>query len=157
MLGFRALVRIRLERLEIQFDNITQADVEPMERAFVRLLGALAAAQSDFDLSSYAVDIGLHGRLSGVEPKDYLGTFVAKSPSLPGPYIASGVIFYFGEDGAAAVRTVTADLSGLVPGNLYVRIYCLYKDTVPPQGLRAAAQEQIRAALSSLGLTRELD
>ena len=155
MFGFRALVRIRLEQVEIQFNNITQSDVEQMERAFVRLLEALAASNAEFALSSYAVDIGLHGELSGVESKDYLATFVARSPRLPGPYIGSGVVFYFGEDGAATLRTVTADLSGLLPGKLYVRVYCVYKETLDPKGLRAAVEEQMTAAFSSIGLRRE--
>jgi len=152
MLNFRALVRIRLEQIEVQSNNITQSDVEPLERAFVRLTEALAGSTSDFALSSYAVDVGLHGQPTGVDPKDYLATFVRTRPRLPGPYTGSGVVFYFGEDAATMVRTLTADLSGLLPDKLYVRVFSLYKETVHPHMLRSAVEGHVRAALQSIGL-----
>ena len=152
LLGFRALVRIRLENLEIQFNGVIQGDVDVLERIFVRVSEALDTSTQDFGVSSYAVDIGLHGPLTGIEPKDYVATFVTRVPPLLGPFIGSGAVFYFGEEGDTTLRTITADLSGYLPGKLYIRVYAIYKDTVRPQTLKTAVEEHMAAALRSLGL-----
>ena len=67
-------------------------------------------------------------------------------------FIGSGAVFYFGEEGDTTLRTITADLSGYLPGKLYIRVYAIYKDTVRPQTLKTAVEEHMAAALRSLGL-----
>lgn len=152
LMNFRAQVRIRLEQLEIHFTNIVQADADKSERLFLQLARALAAVNEEFAFSGYAVDIGLHGQPIGIEPKEYLARFVGRRPQLPGPYIASGAVFYFGEEGHATLRTLTADLSGLLTDKLYVRIYSVFKDTVRPERLRSTVEEHTSAALRSIDL-----
>lgn len=154
MLNFRVQVRIRLEQVEIHSNNITQPDAELFERAFIRLFQALAGASREFAISGYAVDLGLHGQPTGVEPREYLASFVRRRPDLPGTYIGSGVVFYYGEDENSTIRTVTADLSGALTGKVYVRIYSLLKDTVQPQTLRGVVEGNMTAALRGIGLTR---
>jgi len=152
MMGFRAQVRIRLEQVEIDFNGITQTDVDPLERAFVQLSQALSDANSDFALSSYTVEIGLHGQPTGIEAKEFLASFFRKVPQLPGPYIGSGAVFYFGEEATALIRNVSVDLSGQLIGGLYVRIFSVFKESVRPETLRAVVEEQFSAALLSVGL-----
>lgn len=154
MLDFRTLVRVRLERLEIQFNNILQPDVERLERAFVRLIEALQASNPDFAVSGYLVDIGLHGDLPGVDARGYLARFVTMHPTLPGPYVGSGAVFYHGEDGPATFRSLTADLSRQVTGGLYVGYHAFYNGTVRPEILRTTVEADITTALRGLGLTR---
>lgn len=152
MFNFRASVRIRLERLELQFNNILQSDLDELERVFVRLTEALAASFEGFEVASYAVDLGLHGQPLGVEPKTYLARFISNVPEGVGPHFGSGVVFYFGEEGQAPLRTITADLSGPLPGKVYVRLYSVLTGTTA-HALRGAIEEHMTIGLRSLGLT----
>lgn len=154
LLGFRALVRIRLEQMEVEFNAITQQDVDPFEKAFVELLAALAQASPEVGVSSYTIDIGLHGDVGGIEPKEYLSRFLRAIPSGAGPFIGCGVVFYFGAAGPATLRSVSADLSGALPGKLFVRAFSVYDATVQPSGLRRLVEEDGQAALSILNLAR---
>jgi hypothetical protein len=154
MLDFRVLVRIRLERLDIQFNGMVQGDLERFEQAFLRLLGALSTARSDFAVAGYGIDLGLHGETVGVESGEYLSRFVRNIPRV-GPHLTSGVIFYYGEGGASTLRTLTLEMSGSFPGRLFFKHYALFNDSVRPDTLRRVFEEQVMTALRLVGLSSE--
>ena len=155
ILTFRAQVRIRLENVEIQFNNITRQDADAFERAFLALMVALTDAMREIEFTTYSVDFGLHGDLRGISSRDFLGRFVTKVPDRLGAFIGAGVVFYFGEEAESPVRTVTADLSGAFPGKLYVRLYSLYRGTISPETLRSVVERDAATGLESLGLTSQ--
>jgi hypothetical protein len=154
LLGFRALVRIRLEQVEVDFNSITEADLDLFEKAFLELLAALYQASPEAGASSYTFDLGLHGDLAGVEHKEYLSRFARSIPQLPGPFIGCGFVFYFGAEGPATLRSASADLSGAMPGKLFVRVFSVYNATVELSGLRSLIEGDRGAALSALNLAR---
>jgi hypothetical protein len=131
MLNFKARVNIRLEQVEVQANNIIQQDVDRLDRAIQRLYGALATAYPNVSFASYTVELGLHGRLDGIEVQDYLSGFLRQAPRLAGPFLGCGLVLYFGPEGPAALRSVTADLSGQLAGGLYIRMYDVYGGSLP--------------------------
>jgi hypothetical protein len=155
LLGFRALVRVRLERVEIQVNNLTRQDLDQLEGAVIKLIRALSKADPKSVIASYTIDLGLHGSLVGTDPKGHLGRFLRAAPNSSTPLIGCGVVFYLGADDIATVRSVTADLSGVLPGNLYVRLFSVYSNSVQPSGLRQVIDKDARDALALLGLAAE--
>lgn len=157
LFDIRALVRIRLERLDIEFRSILQADVDLLERAVVGVLEALRSSMSsssNFEIANYWVDVQLHGEPSGIPVRGYLSRFVSDAPSGLGPLLGSGCVFYFGEQSAAPVKTVTVDLSAAFPGKLYVRLATFFQGSTRPEALRAAVEEHMATGLAAIGLRR---
>jgi hypothetical protein len=152
MLGFRALVRIRLEQLEVDFNDITKRDLDAFEQAFVRLCEALAAANPGLEFSNQTVDLGLHADTIGVQPPAYLSSFITRVPQLPNA-VGSTVSFYFApRDGKVIFRTLGVDLSAAMTGKLFVRIFSNYDGSVQPTNLRAVVESDVISGIAALGL-----
>lgn len=117
----RVLVRVRIDRFEIDFRNIVQSDIAPVEHVLTGLVGALSASAEGVRVASYHVDLHLHGDVVGLDRNEYLGRYVKNVPDL-GPSLGSGCVFYFGDQPGAPLRTVSVDVSGVVPGKVYVRL-----------------------------------
>jgi hypothetical protein len=155
MLQFKVRVNVRLEQVDIQANNIAQQELDALDRAIQRVLGALAGAYPDVSFASYTVDLGFHGRLNRINTADYLSRFLRTTPQLAGRFLGCGVVLYFGPDGPATLRTATADLSGVIAGGLYVRMFAVYEGSLPATDLRRVVETDNSLVMSTLGLTRE--
>ena len=151
LFDLRVLVRVRLDRFEIDFRNTVQSDIVPVDHVLVGLVDALTASTSGFRVASYLVDLHLHGDVVGVDRNEYLGRFVKNAPDL-GPSLGSGCVFYFGDQPGAPLRTVTVDQSGVVPGKVSVRLYTLLDGSIAPGELRAVVEKEATASLAAIGL-----
>lgn len=152
MLNFKALVKIRLERMEFSFNNITDLDIDRSVRAFQALMAALAASDENLKINGYRVEWGLHGFVEGATPRELIGRFVTSQPSGIGPSFGAGAIFYFGKD--SVDQTITLDLSGAVTDALYLRLIGDYQGA-PPAALRETFTERLGRSLASVGLRSE--
>ena len=148
---YRGRVRIRLERFEIDYRDIMQTNMAPVEPVLVGLIKALGASTSDFRVANYIVDLHLHGDVDGVDHIEYLSRFVKNAPNL-GPSLGSGCVFYFGGQPGAPLRSVSVDMSGVVPGKVYVRLYASLDGSIAPGDLRTAVETEANASLAALGL-----
>ena len=151
LFDFRVQVRVRLDRFEIDFRNIVQSDIAPVEHLLLGLVDALTTSTSDFRVAGYHVDLHLHGDVVGVDRNEYLGRFVKNAPDL-GPSLGSGCVFYFGDQPGAPLRTVTVDLSGVVPGKVYVRLFTFLDGSIAPGELRTVFEKEAKASLAAMGL-----
>lgn len=151
LFDFRVLVRVRLDRFEIDFRNIVQSNIASVEHVLVGLVDALTASTSAFRVASYLVDLHMHGDVVGVDRNEYLGRFVKNVPDL-GPSLGSGCVFYFGDQPGAPLRTVTVDLSGVVPGKVYVRLFTFLDGAIAPGELSTVVEKEAKASLAALGL-----
>ncbi len=151
LFDFRAVVKIRLDGAELHCPNLTDSDVEPLERAFIRLAECLSQAQENLPLSSYFVTVNLHGQPEGLSAKNYLAGFVRSIPDQMGPQLGNGVVFYFGNHGPVTRATVTADQL-LVPDSVALRLTCLLDGSLRPDELRRTIEAELNAALNGLGL-----
>lgn len=147
----RILVRIRLDRFEIEYRNMVHTGIAPVEHVLVRLVDALTSSTSDFRVASYLVDLHLHGDVVGMDRNKYLARYVRNAPDL-GRSLGSGCVFYFGDHPGAPIRTVSMDLSGVVPGKVYVRLYALLEGSIAAGELTGAIQKEANASMAAIGL-----
>ena len=151
LLDIRAFVKIRLQHVEIEFRRMLASDVEPLHRIFVGVLEALKTAMLELQFATYAADIQLHGETTGVAPKDFAARFVTNVPTALGPVLGSGTVFYFGPP----LSSITVDMSGLLPGKLYVRLSSIIEGTNRPEDVKPILEKHLSEALAAIGLLRE--
>ncbi len=152
LLNYKANVKIRLERMEFGFTDLTAGDIEQAERAFGSLLAALAASTNVFKVSGYQFDMGLHGFVDGATSREIIGRFIANTPTNIGRAFGGGVVFYFGKD--AVEQTITLDLSAAIPDALFIRTIINFEGA-PPADFAKTIQHRVQASLASLGLRSE--
>lgn len=151
MLQFGVIVRIRLDSVELNAPNFA-IDANQLERAFVALDQSLRDVQPDLKYSTSTVTILMHGRVDGFEPKQFLERFSNSRPEGLGSFLGSGTVFYFEGRPPLTLLSVTADLSTAVAGGISVRVHSVFDDSIRPDALRAAAEEQLVLGVQGLGL-----
>lgn len=149
MLNFKINVRIRLERAEFVFNNLTGADVEVGERAFAALMQSLAASNEQFSVSGYQVDWGLHGFAEGVDSREMLSRFVTRTPEGLGDLHGRGAIFYFGKDSVR--QSLIMDMSGVVRDAIFFRFIENFDGPPPSEKLGDHWGARLQTALKSVG------
>jgi hypothetical protein len=146
-------VRVRVDRVEVNCSSLPENLVESFRAAIVDVLQALKECTPDLSFRAFAVAVGIHARLEGQQPRDYLARFVTNTPTNLGPATGSGVIFYFGPEGDRVLAALTADLSTLVPDALFVRVHSVWDAArVGPEALTGLAESFVRQAIDRLGL-----
>lgn len=151
MLNFGVIVRIRLDGIELNAPTFG-VDADQLERAYRALDQGLREAQNDLSYSSYVVTVGMHGRVEGSESKQFLARFTTGAPEGLGDLVGSGAIFYFEGRPPATLLSVTADLSAVVAGGVFVKVHSVFDGSMQPEALRAAAERQLEQSVKALGL-----
>jgi hypothetical protein len=151
MLNFGVSVRIRLDGVELNAPS-TSVDANQLERAFRALDQSLHEAQSELAYSSYIVTVGMHGRVEGIESKEFLNRFTRNAPSGLGKSIGSGAVFYFERSSPGALLSVSADLSGVITGAVFVKVHSVFDQSLKPAGLRESAEQLLEQSFKALGL-----
>lgn len=151
MLNFGVIVRIRLDGVELNAPNFG-VDADQLERAFRALDQSLREAQNELNYSSYVVTVGMHGRVEGVESKQFLEKFTSNAPQGLGNLMGSGAIFYFDGQSPATLLSVSADLSASVAGGVFVKVHSVFDGSMKPEALRASAEQQLEQGVKALGL-----
>ena len=102
---------------------------------------------------SSQVTLAMHGQPNGVDAREFLVRFVRATPTGLGENLGAGVVFYFGERPPLTFSSVSADLSGVYPGKMFVKLHAAFGGTMAPQSVRATTEDHFRAALAGIGLT----
>lgn len=151
MLQFAVSVRIRLDYLELNAPNFA-VDADQLERALLALDQSLRNGQQDLSYSSYVVTFGMHGRLEGIEAKQFVSRFANDVPEGLGKPVGSGTVFYYEGPPPATLLTVTIDLSGVVAGGISVRVHSVFDESMKPELLRSTCERQLETGIRALGL-----
>ena len=152
MLNYGVIVRIRLDSVELNAPNFG-VDVDQLERAFRALDQSLREAQNELAYSGYVVTVGMHGRVEGMESKEFLDKFTRNAPPGLGKSMGSGAVFYFEGTPPTTLLSVSADLSAVVPGGVFVKVHSVFDESMKPEGLRGLAEQQMEQSVMALGLT----
>lgn len=151
LFDFLMTVRARLDRVEVFCSYLANENLKRFSAAAVDALAAIRG-QLSADYRAYALSVSLHGALAGIETKDYLVKFNAKTPQL-GSLAGNAVGYYFGPAEDRVTSTLTLDVSVVVPGGLYVRPQATWDARLVPVGmLPARAEAFVRLALSAVEL-----
>lgn len=151
LLQFGLIVRIRLDGVELNAPSFN-VDLDQLEAAFLALDRSLHEVDPEVGYGSYAVTIGMQGRVEGVEGKEYLGRFAAGHPQGLGPLVGTGTVFYFEGRPPATLVSLTADLSAAIAGGVYVKIHTVFDGTLNAQSLRHTVEEHFTQGLAAMGL-----
>jgi hypothetical protein len=151
MLDYGVIVRIRLDGVELNSQNFA-VDADQLERAFRALDQSLREALHELTYSGYVVTVGMHGRVEGMEAREFLDTFTRNAPMGLGKSMGSGAVFYFEGSPPATLLSVSADLSAVVAGGVFVKVHGVYDESMKPEGLRASAEQQLEQSIKALGL-----
>ncbi|MBI4263198.1 MAG: hypothetical protein HY657_02380 [Acidobacteria bacterium] len=151
LLQFGVLARIRLESIELNAPTFN-VDVDRLERAFLGLDRALREAERDLAYANYAVTVGMHGHIGGLEAKDFLARFASNVPQGLGTPVGSGTVFYFESQSPATLVVLTADLSAVVAGGVYVKLHTVFDGSMSPENLRRSAEKSLEQGIAALGL-----
>jgi hypothetical protein len=151
MLNFGVIARIRLDGVELNSPSFG-VDADQLERAFRALDQSLHEAQSDLAYSGYVVTVGMHGRVEGTGSNEFLDKFTRNAPAGLGKSMGSGAVFYFEGTSPTTLLSVSADLSAVVAGGLFVKVHSVFDESMKPEGLRAFAEQQLEQSVKALGL-----
>lgn len=151
MLNFGVIVRIRLDGVELNAPSFA-VDTDQLERAFRALDQSLREAQHDLAYSSYVVTVGMHGRVEGIESKEFLDNLTRNAPTGLGKSIGSGAVFYFEGAPPATLLSVSADLSSVVAGGVFVKVHSVFDESMKPEGLHSSTEQQLEQSVKALGL-----
>src|SRR5882672_11014743 len=111
ILQYGAIVRIRLDTVEVTCPNLATVNIEQLDSAFQRLWEALVSADPALSVRSSQVTLAMHGQPNGVDAREFLVRFVRATPTGLGENLGAGVVFYFGERPPLTFSSVSADLS----------------------------------------------
>jgi len=151
MLQYGAIVRIRLDGIEVNVPNFS-VDVGQLERALLALDLSLREAQNNLSYSNFTLTVGMHGRAEGVDSKQFLERFTGKAPQGLGSLVGSGAIFYFEGPPPITVLSVSADLSATVAGGIFVKVHSVFDGSMKMDALRRVAEPQLEQSIKALGL-----
>ena len=151
MLNFGVIVRIRLEGVELNAPSFS-VGADELERTFRALDQSLHEAQNELAYSSYIVTVGMHGRIEGIESKEFLDKLTRNAPVSLGKSIGSGAVFYFERSSPETLLSVSADLSAAITGGVFVKVHSVFDQSMKPEGLRASAEQQLEQSVKALGL-----
>jgi hypothetical protein len=145
--------RIRLDRIDFICVNVTQENFARLGSAIVDVLGAVAVS----GFRSYNFSMNLHGTLEGADVRAFLARFIAATPigtwASPEAAIGNAIAYYYGPTEDRQLATLTLDISGAVPGALYVRPQATWDGTkIKPGDVPAIAERFVRETLESVGL-----
>ena len=154
ILNFNAIVKLRLEAIEISFHNLAAVGEE---LAFQVINDAWKAAKDSYEpliLVEHTMTVTSHLRLIDVGYDELLRNFVKMPEGLSGA-TKSGVVFYLGEESASGLKkgNILLDQSLAVPGQLSTLVSLTFDATkVPPEKLRGAFNGQFKLLMEKVGL-----
>lgn len=152
MLNARCLVRIRPTLAEISYSTFTNDDVANAQEVLVGVVAALRdSGGPDFAIANITVELASHGSPRGIEAPTFLRRFINRVPEGLGNLLGAGVVFYF-ESPDTLLKVITADLSAMYPGSLYVRFVSRFSGDVDVASLAGLVDRQITEGLHGLGL-----
>ena len=153
LFNYRLGVLVRTEKVESACLNVLEGEVEQFAAVTIDALSAVKEHQPSIVFRSHTVAVTMHGALEGASTGDYLSRFATNIPSGLGPLTGCGGVMYFGTEGDRILSSVTVDLSGVVPGGLFVRAYAVWDASkVEPSVLPARVRAFVRRAVEAFGL-----
>lgn len=151
LLQFGVLARIRLEGIELNVPNVS-VDVDRLERVLLALDQALREAERDLAYGNCAMTVAMHGYVEGLDAKDFLAKFVGAVPQGLGRAVGSGTVFYFEGESPATLVVLTADLSAVVTGAVYVKVHTVFEGSIGLESLRGLGEKYLEQSIAALGL-----
>lgn len=123
LFNFLMTVKIRLERIEVNCSELPREYTDKFKAAIIDVLKAVKEHRPNLLFRGFALAVGMHAKLKGLSPQDYLSRFVATVPQNLGPSTGNGVVFYFGPEGDRLLSSITVDMSAGIQDAVFLRVH----------------------------------
>ncbi len=148
-----ATVRIRLERIEIQYFDPTRIDVQTAGKMVVDILKVMEGDKSAAKFKTHSLRMNIHGILEDSTPRDFLSRYVSQIPENFGPKVGNAVAFYYGPEANRLTTSITFDLSVRVKDGLYLGIQTVWDaQRISVEAFPAIAADHVTDVLTRCGL-----
>jgi hypothetical protein len=156
LFNFAVVLRVRLERVEIQCVDLNRINAKQLTQAGLEILNVLEGSEPGIRFKTHSFAMNFHGFLKNGSTTEFIGRFVSLEPSDLGPHVGSGVVFYFGAQGSRLSSSVTFDLSARLKEGLYFKVQSVWDaGKLPTNELPAALSSHVRDVLSRFDLEWE--
>jgi hypothetical protein len=154
LFSYAAVVRIRVDRVEIEVFNALAVNDEQLQDATTGLVNALRGHNAEVSPVAYIVAMGYHGTLANGSPKDFARALTAAAPEAGGPSTGAGAVFYYGPSDDRVSSAVTIDRSAVLPEALFFRVQMVWDASRIEIGTLATRSRQYaERAFEAFGLT----
>jgi hypothetical protein len=154
VLRVSAVLRVRLDYIELQCFNVRNAVEKDLAEVFVRTSQVIAEHSPVAVSATYSLAVGLHGSLDGSPAASFIQQFVTAQGLHLGPPAGVGAVLYFGAHDSRLGASVTMDLSAVVPDGLFLRSNAIWEaSSVDARALPAKGREFFDQVTTQLGLT----
>ncbi len=154
ILNFNAVVKLRLEALEITFHNLVNVGEEVAYQVINDAWKAAKDSYAPLTLTEQTITTTTHLKLLNMKYDDVLRRFITPPEKLPG-IDKAGVVFYLGEEFAPEVKkgSILLDQSLLEPGGLIMQATLTFDASkVSPENLRATFNGFFKTLSEKVGL-----
>lgn len=149
-----AVVRVRMDYIELQCFNVRNAVEKDLADVFVQTSEVIAEHSPVAVTANYSLAVGLHGSLDGFPTGSFIQRFVTAQGLQLGPPSGVGAVLYFGPHDSRLGASVTMDLSAVVPDGLFLRSNAIWEaSSVDARALPAKGREFFDQVTTQLGLT----
>ncbi len=153
LLSFGLIVRVRLDKIEVQSPDVRRINLERLSSIAADLLRTMKKVKPNLEFSRHTLTVDLHGHLEKKSPADFLSRFVTQDPKGIGPLVGKGVVYYLGAEGRRLMASVTVDLSQRVADALYFRVQAQWDgQKLEANEITSTAMGYFNEALASLEL-----
>jgi hypothetical protein len=126
LFNFAVVVRIRLDKIEIQSLVPSRVDLDRLTNVVEEVFRAVRTTRSDLGFAKHTLTFDLHGSLEGQSAPDFISRYATGNLERLGPSVGKGAVFYFGAEGVRLMSSLTLDLSQRVVEGLYLRAYMVW-------------------------------
>lgn len=155
LINYWMTVRFKLDRVEIVCSELPRNYLEAFSSAIPQALSVAMDLKPSVHFSGITTNIGLHGTIDNRDSREYLKTYVRTPPLGLGPDIGNGVVYYFGAEEGRVNGSALIDMSAVIPGGVFVRVYAAWDGAkVPIPELFQAGQSFVDRVLASFAVER---
>lgn len=131
-LSLSTVVKIRLDTIEVNCFNARAVAEEQIGDLVIGALEAVKLHAPTLIFDAYTFALGMHGLLQGTTAVDFLQGFSNPPESRLGPLSGTGMVLYYGPSEGRLRAAVTADLSGVIDGALFLRPTAVWQASAVP-------------------------
>jgi len=152
LLGYSIVMRLRVDRIEVQSFDLRRVDTSQTRDATRDLL-KLVEGVSGICFDTYSLAVGYHGLLDGTSLTSYLAGYTLVPAAALGVLVGAGTSFYYGPEAGRVSSSVTLDRSAAVPEGLFVRVNGVWNaGTITPDQIGITVVEFLEHAMLQFAL-----
>lgn len=154
LLAFNALVKLSLDKVEINFLDTTLVTRDRVEDVYRKTFGAIGVISTNYKIKEFSLTRTLHGIIEEESVSEFMQSFIRTIPKGLGPIAGQGAVFYYSGEGQTKASSTVVDVSARIENGLFVRLSVTFDgQQISVDALPEIAQQAFDHQTESLGLT----